>query len=69
MQITNEKQHMTEYWPNSLGPQWSRQVVITVSRSTWKTTKIKWSRHQSFLYGWDRSPGAYVLKIGTEIPN
>ena len=22
-------------------PQWSRQAVITVSRSTWKTTKIK----------------------------
>ena len=22
-----------------------------------------------FLYGCDRSPGAYVLKLGTEIPN
>ena len=32
MQITNERQHMTEYWPNSLGPQWSRQAIITVSR-------------------------------------
>ena len=31
--------------------------------------KNKWSRHRSFLYGCDRSPGAYVLKLGTEIPN
>ena len=23
---------MTQYWHNSLGPQWSRQAVITVSR-------------------------------------
>ena len=23
---------MTQYWPNSLIPQWSRQAVITVSR-------------------------------------
>ena len=23
---------MTQYWPNSLSPQWSRQAVITVSR-------------------------------------
>ena len=60
---------MTQYWPNSLSPQWSRQAVITISRSTWMTTNIKWSRHRSFLYGCDRSPGAYVLKLGTEIPN
>ena len=40
MQITNERQHMTKYWPNSLSPQWSRQVVITISCSTWMTTKI-----------------------------
>ena len=32
MQPTNERQHMTRYWPNSLSPQWSRQAVITVSR-------------------------------------
>ena len=32
MQITNERQHMTKYWPTSRGPQWSRQAVITVSR-------------------------------------
>ena len=32
MQITNERQHMTKYWPNSLSPQQSRQAVITVSR-------------------------------------
>ena len=23
---------MTQYWPNSLSPQWSHQAVITVSR-------------------------------------
>ena len=23
---------MTQYWPNSHAPQWSRQAVITVSR-------------------------------------
>ena len=40
MQITNERQHMTKYWPNSLSPQRSRQAVITISRSTWMTTKI-----------------------------
>ena len=32
MQITNERQHMTKYWPNSRDPQWSRQAVITFSR-------------------------------------
>ena len=31
--------------------------------------KIKWSRHRSFLYGYDRSPGTHVSKLGTEIPN
>ena len=31
--------------------------------------KNKWSRHRSFLYGCDRSPGTYVSKLGTEIPN
>ena len=60
---------MTQYWPNSLLPQWSRQAVIMVSRSTWMTTKVKWSRHRSFLYGCDRSPWMHVLKLGTEIPN
>ena len=44
-------------------------IVITVSRSTCKTSKIKWSRHRSFLYECDRSPGVHVLKLGIEIPN
>ena len=35
--------------PDSLIPQWSRQAVITVSRSTWNSKNQKWSRHQSFL--------------------
>ena len=41
MQPTNERQHMTRYWPNSLGPQWSRQAVITVSRHDLDDHKIK----------------------------
>ena len=64
-----ERQHMTQYWPNSHSPQWSRQAVITVFRSTWMTTKIKQSRHRSFLYGFDRSPELRVFKLGTEISN
>ena len=68
MRITKRGQHMTKYWPDSLSHQWSRQAVITVSRSTWMTTKIKWSRHRSFLYGFDRSPEVHVLKLGIEIP-
>ena len=31
---------MTQYWPNSLGPQWSRQAVITVSRHDLDDHKI-----------------------------
>ena len=30
---------------------------------------LKWSRHRSFLYRCDRSPGMHILKLGTEIPN
>ena len=67
--MTNERQHMTKYWPNSLNPQWSRQGVITVSRSTLDDYKNKWSRHRSFLYGCDRSSGIHVFKLRTEIPN
>ena len=32
---------MIKYWYDSLSPQWSRQAVTTISRSTWMTTKIK----------------------------
>ena len=31
--------------------------------------KNKLSRHRSFLYGCDRSPEMYVLKLRIEIPN
>ena len=31
--------------------------------------KKKWSRHQSFLYGCDRSPEMRVFELGIEIPN
>ena len=38
------------------------------SRLGWPQTN-QWSRHQSFLYGCDRSPKVHVLKLGIEIPN
>ena len=61
---------MTKYWLDSLSPQWSRQAVITVSRhDLGRLPKIKWSRHRSFLYGCDRSPGVHVLTSGIKIPN
>ena len=62
---------MTQYWHNSLSPQWSRQAVITVSRHDLvdhKNKNIQWSRHRSFLYGCDRSPDRHVLTLGIEIP-
>ena len=31
--------------------------------------KNTWSRHRSFLYACDRSPGIHFLKLGIEIPN
>ena len=69
MRNNMKDKHISKNWPDPLNPQWSRQAVITVSRSTWMTSKIKWSRHRSFLYRCDRSPGVHVLKLGTEIPN
>ena len=56
MRITNERQYMAKYWPNSLRPQWSRQAVITVSHHDLVNHKTKWNRHRSFLYGCDWSP-------------
>ena len=57
MQITNERQHMTKYWPNSLIPQWSHQAVITISRSTWKTTKMNGVAIDLFCTGVIGHPG------------
>ena len=37
----NLGKQMINYWPDSQYPQWSRQAVITVSRSTWNSEKIK----------------------------
>ena len=53
---TNHKgrQHMTKYWSDSLIAQWSRQAVITVSRSTWMTTKIKME-----------SPPIFSIRVGS----
>ena len=31
--------------------------------------KNKWSRHRSFLYECDRSPGGHVFRLGSENPN
>ena len=31
--------------------------------------KNEWSRHRSFLYGYDRSPGMHVPKLGIKISN
>ena len=56
-------------WLDPLSPQWSRQAVITISHSTWMTTKHEWSGHRSILYGCDRSPEIHILKLEIEIPN
>ena len=44
--FTNQTHHhqnlgkqMINYWSDSQNPQWSRQAVITVSRSTWNSEK------------------------------
>ena len=34
------KDNTSKYWSDSLSSQWIHQAVITVSRSTWMTTKI-----------------------------
>ena len=40
MRNNMKDKHISKNWPDPLSPQWSRQAVIIVSRSTWKTTKI-----------------------------
>ena len=54
-----ERQHMT---------QWSRQAVITASRSTWMTTKINGVATDLFCTGVIGHPRC-TSKLGTEIPN
>ena len=54
------------YWYFCPPPHEVRNWSLTM---TWMTTKIKWSRHRSFLYECDRLPGMRVLKLGIEIPN
>ena len=51
---------MINYWPDSQSPQWSRQAVITVSRSTWDS-KVKRSRHQYFLFRCDWTPEMFIF--------
>ena len=42
---------MIKYWFDSLCLQWSRQAVITPSRSTWMTTKINGAAIDLFCMG------------------
>ena len=60
----NERQHMTKYWSDSLSPQWNRQAVITISRSTWITTKIKAVATNLFCTGVIDHPGHVFLNQG-----
>ena len=64
-----KNKHISKYWPDPLIPQWSRQAVITISRSTWMTTKINGVATDLFCTGVIGHPDAYVLKLGIEIPN
>ena len=57
-------QHMTQYWSDSLSPQWSRQAVITVSRSTWMTIKINGVATDLFYTGVIAHPGFLFLNQG-----
>ena len=52
---------------DSLSPQWSRQAVITVFRSTWNSKNKKRSRHQSFLIRCDWPPKKVYLLIKFKI--
>ena len=52
---------MTQYWPNSLIPQRSRQALITVSRLTWMTIEIKGVAIDLFCTGVIGHPVGMVL--------
>ena len=52
---------MTQYWPDSHIPQWSCQVVITVSLSTWMSTKINGVATDLFCKGVIGHPGHVFL--------
>ena len=56
-----ERQQMTKYWSDSLSPQRSRQAVITISRSTWMTTKINGTATDLFCTGVIGHPGCVFL--------
>ena len=60
---------MTKYWSDSLGPQWNRQVVITVSRSTWMTTKINGAAIDLFCTGVIGHLEYNFLNLGSGDPN
>ena len=55
-----QKQHLINML-DSRSPQWSRQAVITVSRSTWNSKNQKGSRHQSFLTRCDWPPKRFIF--------
>ena len=52
---------MTKYWSDSLSLQWSRQAIITVSRSTWMTTEINGVATNLFCTGVIDHPGCVFL--------
>ena len=57
---------MTKYWSDSQIPQWSHQTVITVSRSTWMTTKQNGVAIDLFCMGVISHPGCMCLNWGPE---
>ena len=61
---------MTQYWPDSLSPQWSRQAVITVSRHDLDDHKT-YNGVATYLFctGVIGHPGYMFFKLGTEISN
>ena len=58
----NGRQHMTKYWPDFLNPQWSCQAVITISCSTWMTTKTNGVATDLFCTDVIGHPGCVFLK-------
>ena len=58
---------MTKYWSDSLSLQWSRQAIITVSLSTWMTTKINGVATDLFCTGVIGHLVGMVLNWGPKI--
>ena len=63
----NGRQHMTKYWSDILSSLEESPIYHNGFSLDLDDHKNKWSRHRSFLYGCDRSPEMYVLKLGIKI--